>query len=70
MVVVEEGEEPNDFCSLIGDKNAYHSLAKGKLNRRELTSFPGSALASLEPRQIGSFYEAPSTFPRVGEKPT
>ena len=29
MVVVQEGEEPNDFRALVGDMNCYYSLVKG-----------------------------------------
>jgi len=29
MIVVQEGEEPNDFCALVGDMNCYYSLVKG-----------------------------------------
>ena len=27
--MISEGQEPKDFCALIGDKTAYESLLKG-----------------------------------------
>ena len=29
LVMISEGQEPKDFCALIGDKTAYESLLKG-----------------------------------------
>ena len=29
LVTVQEGAEPNDLCTLLGDRNSYHSLING-----------------------------------------
>ena len=60
MVVVQEGEEPNDLCSLIGDRNSYHCLVKGKMKRQELALLHRLL---LESKNIETILRGPRNIP-------